>query len=260
VRSPRSDPAAVGGGALARALRDPSRECLGTVVTTTDPVFAELAASRFDLVWIDLEHSALSPSDVQALVIAARAAGAFSLIRLAGPRPHGVGALLDTGVDGIVIPRVETAAAVEAIAAEFRFPPGGRRGYAARRGALVERPPRPEDRPCCIVQVESRRAVEDAASLAALEICDALVVGTSDLSFDLGTPMAVGDADMVGRINAVREAALAAGKGWGVAAGSESAELRRATGTGGTWIYASDIRMISEALDGSVARLRDGAR
>jgi 4-hydroxy-2-oxoheptanedioate aldolase len=249
-----------GGAVLARSLRDPREELLGTVVSTADAVFAEIAASRFDLVWIDLEHSALSPRDVQALVIAATAGGAFSLIRLAGPDPRALGALLDTGADGVVLPRAERADEVEALAHALQFPPRGGRGYAPRRAALAAGVPGPGERPACIVQVESTAAIENAGALAAVDVCDALVVGTSDLSFDLGAPMELHHPSLVEAIAAIRSAATAAGKGWGVAAGGATAALRRLAGEpGGTLIYASDVRLFAEAVDARARALRDGA-
>ena len=85
-----------------------ARELLvGTVLTLPDVALAELSAGAFDFVWIDLEHGALGSSDVQPLAIAARAAGATSLVRVRDA--DAIGPVLDAGVDGIVVPRVDGA-------------------------------------------------------------------------------------------------------------------------------------------------------
>jgi 4-hydroxy-2-oxoheptanedioate aldolase len=245
---------------LVEALRASDRELLGTVVSTADVVFAEHAARRFDLLWIDLEHSALSLRDAQALVIAATAGGAYSLIRLQEADTRGIGPILDTGVDGIILPRVEHPDELDAFASALHFPPRGTRGFAPRRSSLSSGVPGADRRPACIVQVESAAAVEIAPALAAHGVCDALVVGTSDLSFDLGKPLAGGDPRLDGAVEAVREAALAAGKGWGVAAGESPARMRELAGVdGGTLIYGSDVRLFAKALDDLVAALRAGA-
>jgi 4-hydroxy-2-oxoheptanedioate aldolase len=245
--------------ALAEALRDPERELLGTVLSTVDPVFGEVASFHVDLVWIDLEHSPISVRDAQVLVIAAAAAGAFSLIRVRGTDGDGLGALLDTGVNGIVVPRVETAADLEALSLQTLFPPRGRRGYAPRRVTLNTTASF-DERPACIVQVESRAAVDRAAELAACDITDALVVGTSDLSLDLGTPMRTDSPELIASVEQVRAAALAAGKGWGVAAGGDPARLRALAGErGATLVYASDVRVFTEAIADAARRLRGRA-
>jgi 4-hydroxy-2-oxoheptanedioate aldolase len=246
-------------GSLSHELRDPESELIGTVVSTTDIVFAEQAAGPFDLVWIDLEHSALSIRDAQASVIAASAAGAFSLIRLPNLTADMVGPVLDTGVDGIVVPRVDTPDELTALAAALHFPPKGRRGYAPRRSALSGRTVDVDLRPACVLQVESTIAVANAADLARMDICDALVVGTSDLSFDLGVPADISDPRLDAAVVAVREAALAAGKGWGVAVGGSPTRMRELAATaGGCLIYSSDVRMFSEILAQVAGALASG--
>jgi 4-hydroxy-2-oxoheptanedioate aldolase len=245
---------------LRDALRDAKQEMLGTVISTADIVFAEHAANHFDLLWIDLEHSALSLRDVQSLVIAATAGGAYSLIRLPEADARGIGSILDTGVDGIVLPRVECRDQLEAVAAALHYPPRGTRGFAPRRASLSASLPSADDRVACIVQVESSEAVASAAELAAVDVCDALVVGTSDLSFDLGAPLASADPRLDAAVAAVRAAATAVGKGWGVAAGGSPRRIRElAAAGGGTLVYGSDVRLFGEAVNGLVEELRGSA-
>src|SRR5215208_3377146 len=86
---------------------------LGTVITLPDVALAELTASAVDFVWIDLEHGALDRRDVQPLAIAARSAGADSFVRLASATDPGLGAVLDAGVDRVVVPHVERPADAE---------------------------------------------------------------------------------------------------------------------------------------------------
>lgn len=193
------------------------------------------------------------------LVICARSAGAFSLIRLGGPNERGLGALLDTGADGIVIPRVDNAEKLRDVVRGLRFPPDGTRGYAPRRDALTNQR-RLDERPACIVQVESETAVQEAQALAAVDGCDALVVGTSDLSFDLGSALELDHPEIARAVRAACDAAVAAGKGWGVAGGGDPARLRGLTGRrGGTVVYGSDIGVFAEAVAERAALLaRDG--
>src|SRR4051812_24873549 len=108
---------------------------LGTVLTLPDVALAELTASPVDFVWIDFEHGALDRRDVQPPAIAARSAGAESLVRLASAADPVVGAVLDAGADGVVIPRVEQAQEAERVVHRLRYPPRGSRGVAARRAS-----------------------------------------------------------------------------------------------------------------------------
>src|SRR5919197_651800 len=106
---------------------------LGTVLTLPSVPLAELAAGPFDFVWIDLEHGALGAADVPSLAVAARSAGAGVFVRLPGPEPGDLAAILDAGVDGVVVPHVESAAGARRLVTRLRYPPRGTRGFAARR-------------------------------------------------------------------------------------------------------------------------------
>src|SRR3954462_14823150 len=88
---------------------------VGTVVTLPDVALAELTAATADFVWIDLEHGALSARDVLPLAVAARAAGAASLVRLRAFDDPALGPALDAGVDGVVVPHVESAEEAEQV-------------------------------------------------------------------------------------------------------------------------------------------------
>ena len=49
---------------------------VGTVLSVPGALYAELLARHFDFVWIDLEHGALGPAEMQEAVIGVQAAGA----------------------------------------------------------------------------------------------------------------------------------------------------------------------------------------
>jgi 2-dehydro-3-deoxyglucarate aldolase/4-hydroxy-2-oxoheptanedioate aldolase len=171
--------------------------------------------------------------------------------------PRGIGPVLDTGADGVILPRVEDPSQLESFARAIYFPPRGTRGFAPRRFSLTGNATNFDRRPACIVQVESAKAVSIAPALAAADVCDALVVGTSDLSFDLGEPLDSGNPRLGRAVAAVREAALEAGRGWGVASGGSPSRMRELAGSvGGTLIYGSDVRLFTEALDTLVTALR----
>ena len=159
---------------------------LGTVVTLPEPALGELTASAVDFVWIDCEHGALGAADVQGLAIAARAAGAASLVRLLGPCDPAIGRVLDSGAEGVVVPRVESAAEAARAAERLRYPPDGSRGFAARRGSWYGRDLPSLPPAACMIQLESMGAIEEAEAIAAVDGVDALVVGCADLALALG--------------------------------------------------------------------------
>ena len=231
--------------------------CVGTVVTLPDVALAELSASAFDFVWIDLEHGALGPADVQPLAIAARAAGAASLVRLGAAGDPALGAALDAGVDGVVVPRVNTAGEAARVVERLRLPPRGSRGSAARRASDYGRIPPQRERPLCVVQVETLAAVEAADAIAAVEGVDALVVGCADLALAMGT-RAHPSADRFREAVAdVQNAAAAAGLASGIAGPDDPALLAELAGGRSTVVVlGADVRIYARALDTAVAGLR----
>jgi 2-keto-3-deoxy-L-rhamnonate aldolase RhmA len=226
---------------------------LGTVLTLPDVALAELVGEPLDFVWIDLEHGALGAADVQPLAVAARAAGCAALIRLAdgnAPAP----ALLDAGVDGVVAPRVESAAQASRLAEALRHPPRGTRGFAARRstgyGRLAAGP-----NPLLLAQIESAAGVDAAAEVASVEGVDALVVGCSDLALALGCePAATEIRDAIAR---VQHAAAGAGIASGIAGPDDAGLLWELAGELSTLLVCSaDVRIYARAVDELVARVR----
>jgi 4-hydroxy-2-oxoheptanedioate aldolase len=246
--------------AFADRLRD-GRPLVGTVLSLPGVALAELAAAPFDLVWIDLEHGALSLGEAQELAVAVQASGCAAAVRVSRWDAELLPAVLDAGVDAIVAPGVETAAQAGELAARLHYPPDGRRGYGPRRAGGYGRTPRfwtaPNARPALLVQVETRAAVEAAAAIAAVPGVDALVVGVADLSFDLGAPLAPASPSLTTAVAAVRDAAAAAGIAFGAAGPGEPATLAALAGPAASLLLCSvDVRIYSRAVDDVAAALR----
>ena len=226
----------------------------GTVVTLPDVGLAELTAAAVDFVWIDLEHGAMGVGDVLPLAVAARAGGASAFARLGGVDDPALGPVLDAGVDGVVVPRVETAADAERVVGRLRHPPRGTRGHAIRRasgygggpaGAAAE--------PLCVVQIETRPALAGCEAIAAVDGVDALVVGCADLAAALGG----GAAELRAAVATVCRAAAEAGIAAGVA-GPDDPELllELAGGEATLLVLGADVRIFARALEVAIGRLR----
>jgi len=160
---------------------------VGAFLNLGSPVAAD-ACSRagFDWLLVDLEHGAGTEAE---LIPTLQAIGGrcTALVRVeANERPRFARAL-DAGADGVMVPRVDTAEeAVEAVR-RMRYPPRGTRGVAhmnrAKGWGLG-----PEDGDAlCVIQIESRSAVDQAVAIAAADGVDVLFVGPSDLGAALGT-------------------------------------------------------------------------
>ena len=227
---------------------------LGTVIACADLALTEAAASQLDFLWIDLEHSPLTPHDVLGLSIAARAGGAATLVRVPRADSELLPALLDLGVDGVIAPRLETPAAARELAAAVRYPPLGTRGFAQRRasGFGVVAPPDPQP-PICFVQIESRRAVEAADAIAATTGIDGLILGPNDLAGDLGVAQDLDGAELRAAMTTVARACARASVVAGLAAGGDPDVVHDFLGSGPTLLaYSADVRMYAAGLHAAV--------
>jgi 4-hydroxy-2-oxoheptanedioate aldolase len=232
---------------------------VGTVLTLPGATAAELLAEPFDVVWIDLEHGALGPLEAQEMMLGAQAAGAYALVRLPVDSQALMTAMLDAGADGVVLADVADPAVAAAAAASVAHPPEGTRGWGPRRLTLRQRQTgRRPPQPSVWAQIESAAGVEQARAIAAVPAIDAVVVGTADLSFSLGTPLDNHAPELLEAVDAVRAAAAAAGVAFGVAGALDTAPPAAYAGAS-ILVHSTDARLCAGSVDEAAAWLRSAA-
>lgn len=169
-------------------------DALGTWVSIGHPAIVEAAAhAGFDFVVIDTEHTDMSLETVGTLIRAADGApGDLGVIvRPAWNDPVRIKRVLDLGVDGIIVPMIDTPENAEELVRATRYPPDGVRGVAATRGSgygdeFVEYVESEHRSLIVIAQIETETGVENADEIAAVDGVDSLFVGPADLSASLG--------------------------------------------------------------------------
>lgn len=207
-------------GNLARAVRS-GATTLGTFLGTASAVTAEVcAASGFDWLLLDLEHGAGGEEQVRDVVPAAGAYGVPTVVRVETDTRIRMGRVLDNGAAGIMLPRIDSAAQLEAALTHLRFPPRGDRGVATynracRFGLDPAALDRADEEILVIAQIESAAAVAAVDDIAAVDGVDVLFIGPRDLSHDLGVP---GDTTAPAFVEALATV-LAAGRRHGKACG-----------------------------------------
>jgi 4-hydroxy-2-oxoheptanedioate aldolase len=233
---------------------------IGTVLSLPGAALAELAGTALDFAWIDLEHGALGLGEVQEMSVGLAAAGCAAHVRLPSSYADCLGAVLDTGIDGVVVPRVESALQARNLVARLRYPPAGSRGYGPRRAARYGRThafwSASESQVGCTAQIESPAGVAAAAEIAAVDGVDALVVGCSDLSLELDTPQDLRAPALRAAVADVAAAARRSGVRFGLAAGGTvNAITELAAGRVDLLVYATEARIYSAAIDAAIESL-----
>jgi 4-hydroxy-2-oxoheptanedioate aldolase len=236
---------------------------VGTFLGTASAVTAEVcAAAGVDWVLLDLEHGAGSEEQVGAVVVVA-AYGVPTVVRVESAARIRLGRVLDLGAAGVMLPRLDTAAAVSEALRHLRYPPEGDRGVATyNRACRFGLDPSALDRAnsevLAVVQIESARAVEQVEEIAALDGADVLFVGPRDLSHDLGVPGDTRAPSYLEALDRVRGAAQRFGKSCGllVPDGAAAAEKRS---QGWTFVgVGSDSSLLANALTAELTRARTG--
>jgi len=182
-------------GAQIRDELRSGRRMLGGWVNMNSPIATEImAGAGFDLIMIDQEHGPGNNMDAIAQQQAIHAGGSsHCLLRVHDNQTQLMKQALDTGVDGIMVPLVETAEGAAQVAAACNFPPKGVRGVApgnvraARYGydkdAFVES--RGSD-VFVISQVESELTVRNLREIGKVDGIDMLFIGRNDLASSIG--------------------------------------------------------------------------
>lgn len=160
----------------------------------TSPVAAEIISLvGYDGAVIDLEHGPVDYLGATALMQAMSATSTSSIIRVPWNDPVEIKRALDTGVEGIMVPSVDTVEEAQAAVAACRYPPQGIRGAAhilnraSSYGLDSERYVRENFSELLVIcQVESLDSVANIEEIVAVDGFDMLFIGPLDLSGSAG--------------------------------------------------------------------------
>lgn len=179
-------------------------EAVGTWISIGSPTVAEVTASLdLDFVAIDVEHTTIGLETLENMVrgIEAKGGETASIVRVPWNDKVYLKRVLDIGVDGVLVPMVETAEEARSLVESVRYPPEGRRGIGSGRASEYGREferyvERGDETFVTIAQIESRRGVENAEEIASVDGIDAIFVGAADLSGSLDV-FAQSDSDVL---------------------------------------------------------------
>jgi 2-keto-3-deoxy-L-rhamnonate aldolase RhmA len=189
--------------------------------TAAVPLLAR--ASGHDWLFIDTEHGAFSVQEATQLCIAALPVGVTPIVRVcAGALDEGTRAL-DNGALGIVVPHVDTAKEARRIAEAFHYPPAGHRSWGGPPAIYGFQPPPAVEAQkavnaeiLVVAMIESPEAVANVDAIAAVQGIDVLLMGTSDLTAELGISGQIGHPRVVEAYQKTIDAARKHGKFMGM--------------------------------------------
>jgi 4-hydroxy-2-oxoheptanedioate aldolase len=168
---------------------------LGVRSSRTGEIARIAKTTGHDMIWVDLEHSAM-PLDAAAQICSCAVdIGLAPFVRIPEREYGAIGRVLDGGATGIIAPRIETLAQAQDVIAACRFPPLGHRSAIAglpqlgyRRMAAAELFETMNQLVAIQILIESPLGMKNIADIAALPGVDMIAIGTNDLSAELGVP------------------------------------------------------------------------
>jgi 4-hydroxy-2-oxoheptanedioate aldolase len=177
---------------LRRRLSE-GKTVMGVWQQLSHPAIAELMAfAGYEMVLIDMEHGPGSLFETANMMRGIAGTGSSAMVRVPWNDPVFLKRLLDQGPDGVMIPMVESAEEARAAVAACRYPPAGKRGWAAgvARAARYGFDPdytHASSKDLVIAcQIESVAGVENADAIAAVDGVDVVFIGRNDLAADAG--------------------------------------------------------------------------
>ena len=236
---------------------------IGTAVSLTDPVASEALADSVDFLWLDQEHSTMSPEMLRANLMAARAKERPCFVRVTEGSTPFIKPVLDAGASGIVAPQVRTVDEVRRVVADCRYPPVGTRGFGplvptnyARDGG-PDYVQRANEGIFVAVMIETAEAVDAIADIVAVPGLDSIVIGPNDLSGSLGVLGDVEHPRVVAAMEEVIAEARAAGVHVGAGMGLDPDYAVTLALRGVQWLqFGVDVMFLIEGMDRLTAAVR----
>jgi 4-hydroxy-2-oxoheptanedioate aldolase len=176
--------------------RNQGKPLLGTALYFYDPIFLEISAHMgFQVVWIEMEHAAITFAEAADLCRMASGTGMLTMIRIPDSRRESVLKAAECGPDIIDIPMANSPEQLAELVRYARFAPLGDRGFfsvsRALRYGIVPSVPDEQQKLntelSLLAQIETDTALHRVEELVSVPEVD-IFIGPSDLAASLGFP------------------------------------------------------------------------
>lgn len=152
-------------------------------------------SAGFDGILVDMEHSSFDLDTTGQLCIAALYAGITPIVRAPSKEPFFVSRILDGGALGVIVPHIKTVQDARDVVQAAKFQPLGARSsvnglphYMFKSHAAKLSNPVTNAATMVIPMIETLEALEVVEEIAALPGVDSLLIGSNDLTAEMGIP------------------------------------------------------------------------
>ncbi|MBI0413868.1 MAG: 2,4-dihydroxyhept-2-ene-1,7-dioic acid aldolase [Nitrosospira sp.] len=238
---------------------------IGSWITLGHPSIAEIMASAgFDWLVLDMEHSVLELSEIQALIQVLDGKQCPSIVRLTSNHPDQIKRVMDAGATGVMVPMVKSAEDARAAVQSVYYPPRGQRGVGLARAqgygsSFQKYRSWLEENAVIVAMIEHVDAVNSIDEILAVDGIDAYIIGPYDLSGSMGRPGDLNHPDVQSAITRVLEAGHRSGKPGGIhVIEPDQDELQRRITAGFNFLgYGLDIRILDSVCRSHMKTIRE---
>lgn len=168
----------------------------GTCISSTVPLWGKVAKSAgLDFVFLDTEHIPLERMEVAQLCQLYSAMGIASIVRIPSPDPYAACQMIDAGAEGVLSPYIENTEQIRGMVGAVKYRPlkGERLEEAVADPdsldpQLLEYLHDYNRGNLCLINIESKPAVDQLDDLLTQPGVDAVFIGPHDLSVSLDVP------------------------------------------------------------------------
>ena len=241
------------------------RQTIGCWLTQGTAIAAEIAATAdFDWLLIDTEHS---PNDVPSVLAQLQAISGYDAAAAVRPHigeTHIIKQILDLGCQTLIVPMVESAAQAEMLVKSMRYPPNGIRGVggagarATGFSSHADYLTTADNEMCLVVQIETKAGLDALEDILTVDGVDAVFIGPSDLSANLGHIGNIGAPEVVKAVETALDKIAASEKASGIMA-LDPAAAKGYLARGVDFVAVSiDARTLALSLRAIAADMRAG--
>ncbi|TXC06147.1 hypothetical protein FocTR4_00009535 [Fusarium oxysporum f. sp. cubense] len=178
-----------------KLLRDEVAYTMSIKLVKSIEIAGMAKTAGYDGILVDMEHSSFDLETTNQLCVAALYAGISPIVRAPSKDPFFVSRILDGGALGIIVPHIRSVQDAQDVVNAAKFQPVGHRSstnglphHQFRSIPAKVSSPVTNAATMVIPMIETLEALELVDEIAALPGVDSLLIGTNDLTAEMGIP------------------------------------------------------------------------
>jgi len=239
--------------------------CFGTMlrVLKSPQAIALCAAQGWDYVIMDTEHNDYDYETLASCTLLAKYEQMGLYVRVPDTLYHQMAQMLDLGAEGLVLPQVRTGEEAAHITNSTNYAPIGQRGVSISNVVTQFRDydiktytEWANKELMTIIQIESEEGVNNVDEIVSAQEIDAVMIGPSDLSQDMGIPGQLHHSDLEQALDEIIESCNSHNVAPGIHL-QDIEDVEKWIHRGMRFItYSYDINFLKEASRNALGELR----